>query len=159
MFSLIRSGDTMTLRYQVSPLRRIFLIAAGIAGMGAGAFATADSARTGVAILIPALLCIALMAYWLISDANTTTVFDLARRRLSVHRERPWFGPPRSFVFDEAAALGAINRSGETTDSWEARLDLRDGSRFLLGSESEGRNERIRDYLAEIRHATGIAGT
>jgi hypothetical protein len=46
MFSLIRSGDTMTLRYEVSPLRRIFLIAAGIAGMGA--FATADSARTGV---------------------------------------------------------------------------------------------------------------
>jgi hypothetical protein len=159
MFSLTRSGDTMTLRYEVSPLRRVLLIAAGIAGLVAGAFATADSARTGLAILVPALLCVALMGYWVISDADTTSVFDVARRRLTVHRERPWFGLPRSFAFDEIAALSAINRSGETTDSWEARLDLRDGSRFRLGNESEGRNQRIRGYLEEIRRATGIAGT
>jgi DNA mismatch endonuclease, patch repair protein len=41
----------------------------------------------------------------------------------------------------------------------EARLDLRDGSRFRLGNESESRNQRIRGYLEEIRRATGIAGT
>jgi len=87
------------------------------------------------------------MAYWVISDASTTAMFDLAQRRLTVHRELPWFGRPRSFAFDGVASLRALKRSGETTDSWEACVDLCDGSRYRLGSESEGRNERIRGYL------------
>jgi hypothetical protein len=58
----------------------------------------------------------------------------------------------------DVAALYAVNRSGDTVDSWEAVIEFRDGARIRLGRETEGRNEGVRRYLEEIRSATGIAG-
>jgi hypothetical protein len=161
MFSLIKAGDIWTLRYEVSPVWRILGIAAGVAGIAVGIMQSVGSHGfnpvTSTTILA-VLLCLAVMGYWVISDAPTTAVFDLAQRRLSVHCERPWFGAPRSFAFADVAALHARNVSGESTDSWEARVEFRDGTRIRLGRESEGRNERIRGYLEEIRRAAGIPG-
>jgi len=160
MFSLSKHGEVWTLHYEVSPLWRAICIGCGLAGMG---FAIIEAATrsTGVpiwGIVLPALVVVAVMAYWVMSDAPTTVAFDLAQRRLNVRCERPWFGPPRTFAFADVAALRAVSRSGESSDAWEARLELRDGTAIRLGAEAEGRNERIRGFLDEIRRATGIGG-
>jgi hypothetical protein len=111
---------------------------------------------SGIALV--GVLCLALVAYWLVSDIPTATVFDLAQRRLSVHSSRPWFGSPRVFAFTDVAELAAVRHFGEP-NVWEVCLELRDGTRIRLGFDSEGRSERIRGHLAEIEQATGIAVT
>ena len=50
----------------------------------------------------------------------------------------------------------AVNRSGETVDSWEACIEFHDGATIRLGRESEGQSERIRSYLEEIRRVAGF---
>ena len=160
MFSLSKHGDVWTLHYEVSALWRAICIGAGLAGVGFGIF-EAVTRSAGVPVwtaVLPALLVVAVMAYWVMSDAATTVAFDLGERRLNVRCGRPWFGPPRSFAFADVAALRAVSRSGESSDAWEARLELHDGTSIRLGSEAEGRNERIRGFLDEIRRATGIGG-
>ncbi len=43
MFSLIITGEILTLRYEVSPVRRLLFIAGGLAGVGVAAFETAGA--------------------------------------------------------------------------------------------------------------------
>ena len=162
MFYLSKTGDIWTLTYEVSPLRRALLIGAGLAGLGVAIFQGVTAGgpdRATVAIVGGVLVSLGFIAYWMLSDAASTAVFDLAQRRLKVHCDRPWFGPPRSFSFSDVVSLRAVNRSGESSDSWEAVLELRDGARIRLGREAEGGNERIRGYLEEIRRTSGIAGS
>src|SRR6266446_5119131 len=54
--------------------------------------------------------------------------------------------------------LDAVRRSGKASSSWEARLELQNGSSIKLGREPTGRNEHIRGLLDEIRRATDIGG-
>jgi len=46
-----------------------------------------------LSIVLPALVAIFAMAWWLMWDAATTVAFDLGEGCLSVRSERPWFGP------------------------------------------------------------------
>ena len=161
MFYLSKTGDIWTLTYEVGPFKRVLLIGPGIAGLAIAIFQGAKSGgpdHSTLAIVGGVLLSLGFVAYWILSDAASSSVFDLAQRRLKVHCDRPWFGPPRSYSFSEVASLRAVNRSGELSDSWEAVLELRDGARIRLGRETEGNNDRVRAYLAEIRRTTGIAG-
>jgi hypothetical protein len=156
VFSLTKTGDVWTLHYEVSPMRRVLMVGAGLASLGFGLLQSpAPSAIAGLVICVG---CLGLMAYWVVTDLPSTASFDLARHRLTLRCERPWFGPPRAYAFADVAALYAVKRSGESVDSWEATIELFDGSRIKLGRETEGRNERVRGYLEEIRKATGIAG-
>ena len=157
-FSLTKSDDIWTLHYEVGSLSRLLLIGAGIAGLGMGIYETVRPGQRMLVIVLPVLLGLGLMAYWLILDASTTVTFDLKQRRLDVTSRRPWFGPPRSYGFADVVGLNVASRSGESVDSWVAYLDLPDGSRIRLGEEAADRHERIRSYLQEIRHATGIGG-
>ena len=158
MFSLSKSGEVWRLHYEVSSLHRLVQIGAGIAGIGVGIeLATFGPGTVGrLAVLLPALLCVGAVAYWAMSDASTTVVFDLKARRLEVSCARPWFGASRAYGFSDVA-LYAERRSGEGVDSWEAFVKPRDGRKIRLGGEAANRNERIRSYLEEIRRATGIA--
>jgi len=160
LFSLTKSGEVWTLHYEVSPLRRLVQVGAGIAGLGVGiAESTAGPGPVGrLAVLLPALLCVGVMTYWAMSDASTTVVFDLNARRVEVNCWRPWFGASRAYGFSDVA-LFAESCSGESVDSWEAFIKPRDGKKIRLGSETANRNERIRSCLEEIRRATGIAET
>ena len=66
MFSLIITGEIFTLRYEVSPVRRLLFIAGGLAGVGVAAFETAGAGGAHVpafAPLVPAIPCVTLMAY------------------------------------------------------------------------------------------------
>jgi hypothetical protein len=154
LFSLTKTGDVWTLHYEVGVLRHVLLVGAGLAGVG---FAIIESSpKTRMIALLPVIPCLALMGYSIASDAPTTATFDIGRRQIRVESRRPWFGRALLLAFSEVAALYAVKRSGESTDSWEAVLA--NGRRIRLGSEAEGRNERVRLYLEEIRKATGIAG-
>jgi hypothetical protein len=156
VFSLTKNDDLWTLHYEVSLFRRIIWIVAGLGGIGVAMMQSGPlSPRIAYSL---ALLCVIAMIYWIASDLPTTTAFDLRQRRVSVERHRPWWGRPPSFAFSEVAALYAAKRSGESTEFWEAVLELNGGRRIRLGSEAEGRSERVRQYLEEIRKATGIAG-
>src|SRR5215472_804170 len=156
VFSLTKTGDIWTLHYEVGPLRRVLLIGAGLAGLGVGIVQSLQDNRAvqPTAVFGGVLLCLALMGYWTLSDAATTATFDLKQRVVRVRSERPWFGEPRTCALMDVAALYAVNRSGESVDSWEAVIEFRDGVRIKLGREAEGRNERVRQYLEEIRKAT-----
>jgi len=158
LFSLSKGNDSWTLRFEVGPLRRFGAIGAGLAGLAVAGFQVSEG-RSAVALIAGAAAGVGVLGYWLLSDAATTVIFDLKRRQLEIGSERPWFGKPRVYAFADVTALNAVNRSGETVDSWEAVVELNDGSRIKLGREAEGSNERIRSYLTEIRHATGIAGS
>lgn len=160
MFYLSKSDTTWTLSYEVSPMRRALMIAAGIAGLCVGIFQAINSSALNTAwlsIMLPVVLCLAVAGYWVMSDSTTEVTFDITKKRIRVHCERLWFGPARSFAFSEVAAIRAVNRSGETVNSWEACIEIHGGATIRLGRESEGRNERIRGYLEEIRRVTGIA--
>jgi hypothetical protein len=162
LFFLAKTDDIWTLHYEVSGLRRILLFGAGLGGLGIGMFQVVEAHPSGRSVLVAiaaGALCLALMGYWTLSDAATTAAFDLMQRRIEVRSERPWFGPPRVCAFSEVAGLYAVSRSGETVDSWEAILELADGTRIRLGREAEGGDERIRQYIEEIRRVTGIAGS
>jgi hypothetical protein len=160
MFSLSKTDDKLTLRYAVSPLRRLVLIGAGLGGMTVGAQQTMDAKTTTLAIIVPTILALAFLGYLWLSDLPVTAEFDRKLRRVTVDCERPWFGRPRSFAFTDVVALTAVKESdSESSEYWEAWLECRDGSRIRLGQEGVRRNERIRPYLDEIRGATGIAGS
>ncbi len=135
-------------------------IAGGVAGLCVGIFQTTDASAshvTWLSIMLSVLLCLVVAGYWVMSDSATKATFDLAKKRVCVHSERPWFGPTRSFAFSDVAAIRAVNRSGETVDSWEACIEFHDGTTIRLGRENDGRSERIRSYLEDIRRVTGIA--
>jgi hypothetical protein len=153
MFYLSKTDDIWTLSYEVSPIRHTFLIVAGVAGLGAGTFQIFNSSASPanwMSIALPGVRCVAMLGYWTMRDAATEAVFDLANRRIRIDSRRPLFGPARSFGFSEVAAIRALNRSGESVDSWEACIELRAGGTIRRGREAEGRNERIRSYLEEF---------
>ncbi len=159
MFSLSKGSDIWTLHFDVDAVSRLLFIAAGCAGIGFGVFQVGRVHGSEFSLIVLSVLgCGALMAYWTLSDEPTTTVFDLTQRRITVDCKRPWFGPPRTFSFDDVAALDAVRRSGKASSSWEARLELQNGSSIKLGREPTGRNEHIRGLLDEIRRATDIGG-
>ena len=110
-------------------------------------------------MVVIALVCLGMMAYWIIDDAESTVHFDLKRRRLEVESKRFWFGRPKTYPFSEIAALRAEKRSGDSSDLWEGIIELTSGKRIKLGSEVEGDNEQIRKFLGELRAATGLAGS
>jgi hypothetical protein len=160
MFSLTKTGDRLILRYAVSPLRRLVLVGAGLGGLFVGAHQTMTANTTTVAIVVPTVLALTLLAYLWLSDLPVNVEFDCKLRRVTVDCDRPWFGPPRSFAFADIAALSAVMESdSEGSEYWEAQLECRDGSRIRLGAEGVRRNGQIRGYLADIRQATGIAGS
>jgi hypothetical protein len=161
MFSLTKTDDRLILRYAVSPLRRLVLIGAGIGGMTIGAHQTVHANPTTMAVVAPILIALAVLAYFWMADLPVTVEFDCERRRVTVDCMRPWFGPPRSFAFTDIIALSATKESDSESggDYWEVRLACGDGTKIRLGQERAGRNERVRGYLAEIRSATGIAGS
>ena len=145
------------MHFEVDAVFRLLLIAAGCAGIGISVFQAGHVHGYGLSgIVLSVLFCAALMAYWSLSDEPTTTVFDLTQRRITVDCKRPWFGAPRTFSFDDVAALRAVRRSGKSSSSWEAQLELHNGSRIKLGREPAGRDERILGFLVEIRRATDI---
>jgi hypothetical protein len=159
MFALIKAGDTWTLHYHFGRVWHVIPVAAGLAMIVIWIFRPFDAHAGSAAIsgsVLVGVLCLALVAYWLLCDIPTATVFDLAQRRLSVHSSRPWFGPPRVFAFADVAELAAVRHFGEPGNVWEVRLQLRDDTRIRLGFASEARSERIRGHLAEIEQATGI---
>src|ERR1700737_1076401 len=160
MFYLSKSDITWTLSYEVSPMRRALMIAGGVGGLCVGIFTTTNSSASLVNLLsfmLPVILCLVVAGFWAMSDSATEVTFDMAKKRIRVHSKRPWFGAARSFAFSDIAAIRAVNRSGETVDSWEACIEFHDGATIWLGRESEGRSEHIRSYLEEIRRVTGIA--
>jgi hypothetical protein len=128
VFYLNKTGDIWTLAYEVGPLRRALLIGAGVAGLVVAIFqgVTAGFDRSTLATVGGVLVSLGLMAYWMLSDAASSAVFDLAQRHVNVHCDRPWFGPPRTYSFSDVVSLRAVNRSGESSDSWEAVLELRE---------------------------------
>lgn len=99
-----------------------------------------------------------MLAYWIIDDAATTAHFDLKRRRVEVGSKRIWFDKPRSYAFADIAALAVVKHSGESSDAFEAVIELANGERIRLGREPEGNNEQIRKFIDDLRAATGIAG-
>jgi hypothetical protein len=133
------------------------MIGAGLAGF-AVAGQKASAGRSSASLIAGSAVAVGLLGYWFLSDAATTAIFDLKRRQIEISSARPWFGKPRTYDFSEVSALSAVNRSGESVDSWEAILEFNNGARIKLGRETEGSNERIRAYLSEIRLETGIAG-
>lgn len=158
MFSLSKGSDAWTLDFEIGPLRRLGAIGAGLAGLVVAGLQVSEG-RSSAALIVGTTAVVGLLGYWMFSDAATRSIFDLKRQQLEISSERPWFGKRRVYAFAEVRALNAVNRSGETVDSWEAIVELNDGSRIRLGREAEGGNERIRAYLSEIRRATGIAGS
>jgi hypothetical protein len=159
MFRLSKTADIWTLSYEVSPIRNAMSIAAGVAGLGVGAFQACIGSRSSanwISIVLPSIFCVGVIAYWTMSDAATVVVFDLVGKQIRVESKRPCFGPARSFEFSEVAAIRAVIRSGDSSDSWEARIELRAGETIRLGRQVEGRDHRIRKYLDEICQATGI---
>jgi hypothetical protein len=160
MFSLNKTDDKLTLRYAVSPLRRLVLIGAGLGGMTVGALQTTNAHTTTLAIVVPTIIALAFLGYLWLADLPVTAEFDCKLRHVIVDCERPWFGRPRSFAFTDVVALTAARESdSESSEYWEVWLECRDGTRIRLGQEGVRRNERIRPYLDEIRGATGIAGS
>jgi hypothetical protein len=160
VFYLNKTTEVWTLIYEVGPLRRWLLVAAGIAGIALTAVKSVQDGLAGstLAVVVGVLVAIAAMAYWVFSDASSRTVFDLVHRNVTVQCERFGFGPQRSLAFSDVARLCAVDVSGETVDSWDVRLELRDGRRIRLGREPQGHSARSPGYLEEIRAATGIAG-
>ena len=156
MFSLEKTTDTWTLRSRTTPLRRVLFCGAGLAGLAVGAFESKGSAAL---IALSVVLAIAVVVYAFLSEPDTTTRIDLTGMRVVVEGSGPFRGAVKSFDFSEIAAFQEHKISGETKDSWEARIELRSGATIKLGSEIEGRDEHIRAFLDEIRTATGIGGT
>jgi hypothetical protein len=134
LFSLIKGSDSWTLHFEVGPLRRLGMIGAGLAGV-AVAGQQASEGRSSAALIVGSAAAGGLLAYWSLADAQTTAIFDLKRRQIEISSARPWFGKPRVYAFAEVMALNAVSRSGESVDSWEAVVELRNGSRVKLGRE------------------------
>src|SRR5258708_6407120 len=146
MFYLSKSDDTWTLSYEVGGLRACL----------DDRWRSSGSLRRDIpnhrCLCIPRYLvehhavCSPVprsRGYWVMSDSATKATFDLAKKRVCVHSERPWFGPTRSFAFSDVAAIRAVNRSGETVDSWEACIEFHDGTTIRLGRENDERSVRL----------------
>jgi hypothetical protein len=84
---LTKTGDVWTLHDEVSPLR--------------------PRAHAG---------CLGLMAYWVATDPPAPRNSSSRKRRLTVHRERFWFGAPRAFAFTDVVALYAVKSIQRTVD-------------------------------------------
>lgn len=143
MFFLSKRDHVWTLHYEVSPLGRIIFGAAGLCGLVVAVVEVSSeqpALSKGYTIAI-ALVVLGVLAYWMLDDADTVAHFDLKRRRIEVESKRPWFGPPRSYAFSDIAALTAAKRSGESSDSWEAIIELANGKRIRLGARA-GRGKR-----------------
>src|SRR5262245_59366909 len=111
MFFLAKRDDTWTLSYEVGPLRRAVLIGCGVAGLAIPAYLSIRTGafdRSALAATVGVVVALVLVAYWTLSDAASSAVFDLAQRRVTLHRRRPWFGPPRSYPFSDVARLSAV---------------------------------------------------
>lgn len=161
MFFLSKWAETWTLRYEASALGRISAATAILGGAGLAIFESVKEHPHSVSLLGIALLivfCVALLGHWFLYDSATTAVFDFRNKTLSVDCERPWFGPRRTFDFAEVATIQAIKQLDEGSVSWEAQIELRDGSSIRLGQEGAGKNERIRVYVEEIGAALRAAG-
>jgi hypothetical protein len=162
MFSLMKSNEIWTLSYKASLLWRIVAIIAGFAFLPM-TISTLHESWSDVSPLLLAPFALGILGWVggaIYIDPHTTTVFDLGQRRVTVHCQRPWFGPPRSFAFAEITALQTLNvsNSDDPEPRWEqVEMEFRDGTRITLGREPIWCNERIRDYLDDIRRATGIA--
>src|SRR5262249_47128208 len=83
MFSLTKSGDKLILRYEVSPLRRFVLVGAGLGGLFVGAHQTMTANTTTLAIVVPTVLALALLAYLWLSDLPVNVEFDCKLRRVT----------------------------------------------------------------------------
>jgi hypothetical protein len=160
VFSLRKRSDVWTLHYETSLFARILWICTGLAGIGVGAFQVyrEDTAFARGGTVAVVLVCLGVLTYWIVDDAESTVHFDLKRRRVEVESKRLWFGRPRNYAFADIAALTTVRRSGESSDTYEAILELTSGKRIKLGREVEGDNEQIRKFVDEIRAVTGIAG-
>lgn len=160
MFSLRRRSDVWTLHYEAGGFARILWSCTGLACivLTAVQLYREDTAFARGATVAIALPCLVVLAYWIIDDAGTTTHFDLKRRRIEVRSKRIWFGKPRSYAFADVAALAIVRHSGESSDAFEAVMELANGERIRLGREPEGDNEQIRKFIDDLRAATGIAG-
>jgi hypothetical protein len=156
VFSLTKIGDVWTLHCELGELYRVLLVGAFFAIFGYLVIEHFDTIRP-IGIAAAAAICFGLLAWLLASNAATTATFDLKRRRVEVRSKRPWFGRPRAFDFADVAALDAVRSTDDMGDFWEIHLELRNGTRLLLGSEPT-RQQRVQQYLAEIRSATGIPG-
>ena len=156
MFSLDKTADEWTLRSKTSPVQRVLLCCGGLAGVAFGTFVSKGSTPM---ILLSIAIGLAIILFAFLTSPDTTTRIDLREKRISVQGLGPDPAAVKSFHFSEIAALQEHRISSETTDSWEARIELRSGATIKLGSESEGRGEHIRTFLEEIRTATGIGGT
>ena len=156
MFSLEKTADEWTLRSRTTPMRRVLLCCAGLAGV---AFGTFESKGSPAMILLSIAFAIAVILYAFLTGPDTTTRIDLAGKRVAIEGLGPGPRAIKSFDFSEIVAFQEHRIPGETTDSWEARIELRNGATVKLGSELEGRDEHIRAFLDEIRIATGLGGT
>ncbi len=156
MFSLDKTADEWTLRSRTSPLQRVLLCCVGLAGVALGFF---ESKGSTPLILLAIAIGLAVILFAFLTNPDTTTRIDLREKRISVQGLGPGPAAVKSFHFSDIAALQEHQISSETSDSWEARIELRDGRILKLGSEVEGRDEHIRSFLEDIRTATGIGGT
>lgn len=155
-----KRSDVWTLHYEVSSFARILWFCTGVAGIVVGAFQfyRDDTAFAKGGTVAVVLVCLGVLTYWIIDDAESTVHFDLKRRRVEVESKRLGFGRPKTYAFADIAALTVVKRSGESSDTYEAIIALTNGKRIKLGRETEGDNEQIRKLVDEIRGATGIAG-
>ena len=156
MFSLEKTTDAWTLRSRTPPMRRVLFCCAALAGVAFGVF---ESRGSPMPLILSIVVALVIVIYAFVSAPDTTTRFDLLGKRVAVEGLGPNRGAPNEFDFSEIAAIQEHSITGETTDSWEARIELRSGATIKLGMESEGRDENIRAYLDEIRTATGLGGT
>lgn len=155
MFSFYKRSDVCVLSYEPNRTARYAaMILAPVAIVGGSSLDWGSGSRW--AILGGAVAVAGTVAFWVLWDAPTETRFDLAGAILTVSSERPFFGPPRSAPFAARPTIEVRESVGESADSWAVFLRLPGGERVLLGRELQGRNSRIRDWIAEIRQTTGL---
>jgi hypothetical protein len=156
MFSFRKTRQIWTLTYRVSPYKRVLMVAVALAVVVAGMIEYAAKLHGALAVIVAIVAPLGFAAYWQFSDASTIAVFDLESRTLKVHSSRPFFGPPRVIPFADIAALKVDAEYGESADSWSAVLSLSSGTRIRLGSELQGKNSRLREWIDEIRTAANL---
>src|SRR5262245_8384655 len=80
MFFLAKRDDVWTLTHEVGPLRRVALVGCGIAGLALPAYLSVRAGafdRTALAATVGVVVALGLVAYWTLSDAASSAVFDL----------------------------------------------------------------------------------
>jgi hypothetical protein len=160
VFSLIKTENIWTLRFEVSPVKKLLLWLAAFAVLCFTAWERVHDKGfiTWYELLVAALIDFGIFgSIVFVACASTAAAFDLSLRRLSVSSERPWFGGARSFGFADVAAFELSWDIDDGGASWEVYLSLQDGARLKLGSEPARRKEQIQALFQEIGCATGIA--